>query len=142
MSTQSKSKEKYPLSQETAEAVLDKLIEYYEIDLDDLPIESKSGIEAVMKKMVKFIRMGRLEIKTEDGIQCIQTLRNSETTLTYGELTGKAKTAMGTKEMNDTHGRLFALLGVLCGSGEAVILKLKGPDLSLAECLGGLFLLV
>lgn len=131
----------YKLSTESAEAELDKLLEYYEIDIDDLPPESISGIEAVLKKMVKFIRLGRLEIKTEDGIQCIQTLRDSETAITYKELTGKAKTAMGTKETTDQHGRIFALLGAL-SDGEAVILKLKGPDLSLAECLGGLFLLV
>ena len=131
----------YKLSAESAEAELDKLLEYYEIDIDDLPVESISGIKAVLKKMVKFIRLGRLEIKIEDGIQCIQTLRDSEATITYKELTGKAKTAMGTKEMADQHGRIFALLGAL-SDGEAVVLKLKGPDLSLAECLGGLFLLV
>lgn len=134
-------KTKPKLSIENAQAELDKLIDYYEIDIDDLPSSAKDGIDAVMKKMVKFIRLGRLEIKIEDGIQCIQTLRDSETKITYKELNGKAKTAMGSKKETDQHGRLFALLGAL-SDGERVIHQLKGPDLSLAECLGGLFLLV
>lgn len=136
-----KTQPEYKLSEESASAILDKLIEYYEIDLDDLPSASKDSIDATMKKLVKFIRKGRLEINTEDGIQCIQTLRDGKTKITYKELCGKAKIAMGSKKETDHHGRLFALLGAL-SDGETTIAQLKGPDLSLVECLGGLFLLV
>lgn len=132
---------KYKLSEDSAKAVLDKLIDYYEIDFDDLPASSKDGMEAVFKKLVKFIRLGRLEVKIQDGIQCIQTLRDGSTTIIYKELNGKAKTAMGTKKETDQNGRIYALLGAL-SEGETMITKLKGPDLSLAELLGGLFLLV
>lgn len=129
------------LSEDSAAAQLDRLIDYYEIELDDLPPASKDSIDATMKKLVKFIRKGRLEINLEDGIQCIQTLRDGKTKIIYKELCGKAKIAMGSKIETDHHGRLFALLGAL-SDGETAVTQLKGPDLSLAECLGGLFLLV
>ena len=129
------------LSEDSAQEQLNKLLDYYEIDFNDIPIEQKNAFEMIGKKLVKFIRQGRLEIKTEDGIQCIQTLRNGTTTITYKELNGKAKTAMGTKGPDDGNGRIYALMGAL-SDGETVITDLKGPDLSLAECLGAVFLAV
>ena len=129
------------LSEDNAQEQLNQLLDYYEIDLDDVPDKEKSSYDIVGKKLVKFIRQGRLEIKTEDGIQCIQTLRNGTTTIIYKELNGKAKTAMGTKGAEDGNGRIYALMGAL-SDGEATILQLKGPDLSLVECLGAVFLAV
>lgn len=141
MNTEKVGTKKYKLSIENAQAELDKLLDYYEIDFDDLPADSKDAISAVLRKVVKFIRQGRLEIKIEDGIKCIQTLRDNSYSITYKELNGKAKAAMGSKKETDQNGRIHALLGSL-SDGETVITKLKGPDLSLAECLGGIFLLV
>ena len=134
-------KREYKISEESAQFSLDELLDYYEIDFNDLPAAQQDQMGAVERKLIKWIREGRLEIKTEDGIQCIQTLRNAEQ-ITYREIDGAAKTAMGTKTAEDQHGRVYAVMGALCGQGETLITKLKGPDLSLAECLGGLFLLV
>jgi len=129
------------LSEESAQEQLNQLLDYYEIDFDDIPTDQKNSFDMIGKKLVKFIRQGRLEIKIEDGIQCIQTLKNGSTVITYKELTGKAKTAMGTKSAEDGNGRIYALMGAL-SDGEAAIMQLKGPDLSLAECLGAVFLAV
>lgn len=132
---------KFKISVENATESYQSLLDYYEIDLADLPEKERIGLESVAAKLIKWIRQGRLEINLENGIQCIQTLRSGGK-LIYREIDGASKTAMGTKEMTDQHGRMYAVLGTLCGEGESVIKMLKGPDLSLAECLGGLFLLV
>ena len=129
------------LSEDSAQEQLNRLLDYYEIDFDDIPSDQAKSFEMIGKKLVKFIRQGRLEIKTEDGIQCIQTLRNGTTIITYKELNGKAKTAMGTKSAEDGNGRIYALMGAL-SDGETMITELKGPDLSLVECLGAVFLAV
>ena len=129
------------LSEESAQEQLNQLLDYYEIDFTDIPTDQKNAFDMIGKKLVKFIRQGRLEIKIEDGIQCIQTLRNGTTTIEYKELSGKAKSAMGTKSAEDGNGRIYALMGAL-SDGEAAIIQLKGPDLSLAECLGAVFLAV
>ena len=126
------------LSEDSAQEQLNQLLDYYEIDFNDIPTQQKDSFEMIGKKLVKFIRQGRLEIKTEDGIQCIQTLRNGTTTITYKELNGKAKTAMGTKSAEDGNGRIYALMGAL-SDGETMIAELKGPDLSLVECLGAVW---
>lgn len=129
------------LSEESAQEQLNQLLDYYEIDFTDIPTDQKNSFDMIGKKLVKFIRQGRLEIKIEDGIKCIQTLKNGTTTIEYKELNGKAKTAMGTKSTEDGNGRIYALMGAL-SDGEAAIIQLKGPDLSLAECLGAVFLAV
>lgn len=138
-------KTNYVLSKEVAEEQLDSLFEYYEIDFDEIPKSQEEGMNAIYDRLVKAIRMGRLEIIIEDGIKCIQTLKNSKgdspVTITYREIDGRAKTAMGTKSDKDGNGRIYAVMGAL-SDGEASILKLKGVDISLVENLGAVFLLV
>ena len=134
-------KNEFKCSVETAQNELDKLFDYYEIDFDDQPTKQRDNIDAVNKKLIKFIRLGRLKINDEDGLTCEQTLRNVSTTIVYRELNGKAKTAMGTKSEVDGNGRLYALMGAL-SDGEEAILKLKGPDISLVECLAAVFMMV
>ena len=136
-----KFKKEMILSEDSAQEQLNQLLDYYEIDFDDIPTEQAKAFQMIGKKLVKFIRQGRLEIKIEDGIQCIQTLRNGTTIIIYKELNGKAKTAMGTKSAEDGNGRIYALMGAL-SDGETMITELKGPDLSLVECLGAVFLAV
>ncbi len=46
------------------------------------------------------------------------------------------------KNHDDQYGRIFSLLGGLSGKGIEVFMKMKGRDLTLAECLGSLFLIV
>lgn len=129
------------LSKESAAAQLQVMFDYYEIDLADLPEEQQPAVRNAEMKLVKAIRNGRLEIKPgDDGVvSIVQTVKNGET-LDYGEVNGEAKVAMGLKKDGDSYGKAYALMGSLCGGGEAVIMKLKGKDLSTAEALGILFM--
>jgi plasmid stabilization system protein ParE len=136
-------KEKYKISSKNARIQLEKMFDYYEIDIDEIEEkELKRAIKGGYERLVKAIRLGRLEINLEDGIKIIQTTRNSGTKITYREIDGVAKSAMAGKEEKDYYGKSYALMGSLCDLGEAAIKKLKGVDLSLAEVLGMIFLSV
>lgn len=131
----------YKISEESARAQLDELYTYYEINFDDMPDSLKDALKATDRKLVKAVRLGRIEIGSDGNgtIQVIQILRNGET-LTYREIDGKAKVAMGGKDENDSYGKAYALMGSLSGVGEAGIQQLKSHDLSVVECLGTVFL--
>lgn len=131
----------YKLSEEAAQEQLDSLLDYYEIELEDLPEAQRQAVKASVRKLVKAIRIGRLEIDFDGNGAVVvrQNIRAGEP-LTYREIDGKAKVAMGNKEANDSYGRAYALMGSLCGLGETAISQLKGPDLSLVETLGVVFL--
>jgi plasmid stabilization system protein ParE len=127
---------------DAAKNELKKLFDYYEINIDTIETpELKKAIQSGYERLIKAVGLGRLEIKIEDGIKVIQTLRNSEK-ITYREIDGIAKAEMAGKEPNDYYGKSYALMGSLSGWGEAAIKKLKGPDLSLCEVLGLIFLAV
>lgn len=133
-------KKEFKLSEESAEEQLNLFFEYYDIDISDYPESQIDGINTSLSKLKKGIRKGRVEFKEENGTMEVIQYINEETTLVYGELSGRTKLAMKNKSENDNYGRLFALLGSLSGAGEAAIAKLKGVNLSLAECIGLLFL--
>jgi plasmid stabilization system protein ParE len=134
--------EKYTLSQETAQAELKKMFDYYEIDIDGIETpELKKAIQAGYDRLIKAVRLGRLEVKAENGIQVIQTLKSGDK-ITYREIDGVAKTEMAGKDEKDYYGKSYALMGSLSGLGETAIKKLRGVDLSLCEVLGLIFLSV
>lgn len=135
--------ERYILSKESAENELKKMMDYYEIDIKEIDDKDlKKAISQGYERLIKAVRLGRLKIKTESGIQVIQTLRSNGTEITYREIDGKAKASMAGKDDKDYYGRAYALMGSLCGLGESAILALKGVDLSLVEVLGLIFLSV
>ncbi len=133
-----KDKEKdYKFSEQVARDQLEIFIDFYEISDKDL-----TSMERTTEKMVEHIRKARVDIKMDgDELKVKQTLK-SGTMLNYSELRGRHKIAMKKKEELDIHGRMYALMGAICGDGERAIQELKGVDLSVVECLGGLFLLV
>jgi len=138
--------EKYILSKDAAKNELKKMLDYYEIDIDE--IEDKDLKRAIMQgydRLIKAVRLGRLEIKLESGIQVIQYRRADEDKsdpIIYREIDGVAKSEMAGKAADDNYGKAYALMGSLSGLGEAAIKKLKSVDLSLAEVLGLIFLSV
>ena len=135
--------DKYKLSHETAEQQFNVLADYYEIDGEGATQAQKERADVIKAKIIKAIRLGRVEISNEGGIKVKQHLRNPAgevATIDYAEISGKAKIATGGKTENDHYGRIYALLGSVSGLGETAILSLKGVDLSLAECLGAYFL--
>ena len=136
-------KKDYLLSKKNAELELEKMLDYYEIDIDDIEDKDlKKAIKAGYDRLVKAVRLGRLEIKLDDGIKVIQKLRDGSEKLEYREIDGVAKTEMAGKQESDYYGKSYALMGSLSGVGEAGIKKLKSVDLSLAEVLGLIFLSV
>jgi hypothetical protein len=137
-----KEEEKYILSRQSAKQVIQKMLDYYEIDINEIEDKDlKNAIKAGMDRTVKAVRLGRLEVKLENGIEVIQILRNG-TKISYREIDGTAKMAMAGKEEKDYYGRSYALMGSLSSLGENAIASMKGVDLSLAEVLGMIFLSV
>jgi hypothetical protein len=136
-------KDKYKLSKETAQAELQKMLDYYEIDIDEIEDkELKKAIKAGYDRLIKAVRLERLQVITEDGIKIIQKLKSNGSTVEYREIDGKSKMAMAGKDEKDYYGKSYALMGSLSGLGENVISNMKGVDLSLVETLGMIFLAV
>ena len=131
----------YKISEEAAIEQIDVLFDYYEIDIAGLPKAQKQATEAARRKLIKAIRIGRVEVGLDaDGIIAVkQNIRNGEP-LIYREIDGKAKVAMSGKDDGDAYGRAYAMMGSLCGLGETAIISLKSHDLSVVECLGMVFL--
>ena len=134
--------EKYPIGKEAAKNELKKMFDYYELDVDEIEDKDlKRAINQGYDRLIKAVRLGRLEVKLENGIKIIQTLR-SGTKIDYREIDGNAKSEMAGKDATDHYGKAYALMGSLSGLGESAIKQLKGVDLSLAEVLGLIFLSV
>lgn len=130
----------YVISKDAAEKVIKSITKYYEIDIDGMEDkEAKKFVKANYDRLVKSARLGRLKVDFTDGITVTQILRSGEE-LKYREIDGKAKAATAGKEKDDFYGRIYAIMGSLCGLGENGILKLKGVDISLCEVLGAIFL--
>jgi hypothetical protein len=143
MNTEAKAAEQR-LSEETAQEHLDLFIDYYEIDIEDLPKELKQAMTYCFNHMKRAIRKGRLEIEVTDGIINIrQNLKKPIAgkkipQLVYKEINIEVKRAM--RDEDNREARTAQLLGALTGEGETLISKLSGPDMSLAESLATVFL--
>jgi hypothetical protein len=133
---------KLKLSEKSAKENLQKMLDYYEIDIDDIEEkEVRRAVKSGLKRLIKSMMKGRLEIKIEEEFQVIQTTKNGEKII-YREIDGKAKTSMANKEEKDYYGKSYALMGSLSNLGESAITSMKGVDLSLVEVLGMIFLQV
>lgn len=130
------------VSEESAQEQLDSFFQHYDIDIADMPKEQAEAINGALNRIKRAIRSGKVEI---DGSVIKQTLINPAgevSEIIYGELTGQSKMAMDSKKADSQYGRCYALLGSLSKLGEGAIVKLRGADLSIAECIGLLFLQV
>ena len=139
-----KKDDKYILSKEAAESVLDGIFDFLEIDVDEIDDkEAKKMIKSNMGRVVKAVRLGRLEVKQDGGFKIIQHLRNDpdkQNSLIFKVPGAIAKKAMADKSPTDFYGRIYAMMGSACGLGEAAIDKLDPVDLSTVEVLGAIFL--
>lgn len=130
-------------SKETAKNELKKMLDYYEIEIEEIEDEKlRTAIENSYNRLIKAVMKGRLRINLNDGIEIVQKLKDGTTEIKYKEINGKAKTAMAGKKEDDFYGKAYALMGSLSGLGESAISSLKGVDLSLVEVLGLIFLAV
>ena len=133
------------ISEETAQETLDQFTAYYDMDIEGLPDALNTAMVFCLNQIKRAVEKGKLEIEiTDDTIVVKQHLKKeiprAPNPLVYKEVNASAKLAM--KDDGTQYGRIYALLGALSGEGSAVILKLKGADMSLAESLGTVFLQV
>lgn len=136
---------KYKLSEQAAKDQLDLVLDYYELEEDELPDERKVPFLLAYNKLISAIRKGRLEISYNDKLVIVQHLKKPVADiaeLSYKEIDGNAKLSMRKKADTDEYGKVYALLGYLSSNGEGVIAELRGIDLSIAECLSLIFLAV
>ena len=136
--------EKFKISEESATKEIQKILDYYEIDIEkDFDDEYRKVFDQSLSKAIKAVRLGRLSIKIDnEGIKITQSLKSGSTTITYREIDGVAKIATRSVGKDDSFGKLYEIMGSLSGLGSDAITKLKGVDLSLCECLGAIFLQV
>ena len=131
------------MTKENAKNELNKMLDYYEFEISEIEDErAKLAIEQGYNRLIKAVRLGRLEIKIVDGIKIVQKLKDGNKEIEYREIDGIAKMEMAGKKEDDLYGKAYALMGSLSGLGENYIKKLKGVDLSLTEVLGLIFLSV
>ena len=134
------------VSEQVAKDQFKIFADYYDLDVTLVPASARESVDSAIDRIMKAIKQGRLEIRTsESGVELVQTFKfpmGEKSSMTYGVLTGKTKVALKTKSEQDPFGRMYALAGSLTGIGDDGIMALKGPDLSLAECIGCLFLQV
>lgn len=136
-------KPKYILTKANAKKELDKLFDYYEIDIDEIEEKDlKKAIKGGQGRLIKAIRLGRLKIKFENGLKITQTLRSNGIEIIYRTVDGESKAAMDEHPAEAYNRRGQALAGNLSGLGETAIRKLQDVDMSLAEVLGLIFLAV
>lgn len=139
-----KKDDRYILSADAADKVVQGLIDYLEISIEEIEDkDAKKIINQNYSRLVKSVRMGRLEITNTDGLKIKFNLRTGGETMEFCPPGAMAKKAMADKATTDFYGRIYAMMGVCCGLGESAIDLIKDPvDLSIIEVLGSIFLSV
>lgn len=129
---------KREISEESATKTFDEILEYYDIEIDDIVNDQgKEGAETLRNKLIRAIKDGRIETRMseniEEGFQIIQHTRRG-VTVVYNEYNATAAEESD-KEKTISGGR-YRLLGSLCKKGKDYIMSPKnfnGADLKLAE---------
>ena len=129
------------LSIENAELGVRELIEFYDVDVDDIESpEGRAGMELCLNKLQKAYRRGKLENKHEDGrFKVVLHCEGDRGPITIDELSGDHKLAMDGYGDKQNIAKQHALLGSMSGLGARAIDKLAPPDLSTVECLAAVF---
>ena len=130
------------LSKESAEAVFNEFLDFYDIDFEDIVNDQgKEGAKTLQNKMIRAIQKGKVEIKMveENGGERLHVVQN----LIGGDCVAyKEYNAAASMEADKGRGGATAnyyLLASLCGHGVDRIKKLRGPDLKIAEYIGILY---
>lgn len=134
--------DKNKISIESAREQLNIFYKEYDVDFNDLPEKQSAVMESASKSLLKAITKKRLEITEEpDGIKFIQYLKNG-TVLKYKQPDAPSKRLLAKIAPEDHYGKIYILMGYLSGEGANAIESIKGPDLSLIEVIGTIFLMV
>jgi len=139
-----KLKNDFPISQEVAEAQIHEFLSYYEISADTITNEEMiKACEIHYDKMVIVIRKGILTIENgEKGELVITHKLSSGTEITYSELLGIHKVQDQKLSTNETSNvamiteRTYSVIANMANLGLSDIVKFKGSDLVVVECLG------
>ena len=136
------------ISEESAKEQLDILMDYYDIDKDDL--ENEEGPEAVqtlMNGLVRAIKNGRLEIKVDSELKLVVTQHLKHApgdidTVDYNIVGQKARLAMDRVKSTKEQERMCAFMGSLSGLGVQGVSSLVGKDMGTMNRLATLFSMV
>ena len=144
MSTKGK---EFKLALEPATAVLEMLLDYYEIDKNDIEIEQgPEAMQTLFNGLIKAIRRGRLEISVESGdIKVVQHLRfppGDVKEIVYGVVGQTARMAMDKIKSTAEQERMCAFMGSLADLPGGSLSKLKGVDMGTMNRLATVFSMV
>lgn len=131
-------KSDYPISEEAAVSQLSEMMSYYDYDPEDIEDDDeKRKTYETLKKLVKHIRAGRLEVDIDETAPYLrQTLASGET-LQYSGSLAKAKSATDGYARDARYAMIFAFMGSLAGVGASGISKLQGRDFAAMEAVAG-----
>jgi hypothetical protein len=136
------------ISDESAREQLETLMDFYDIDKDDIEIEEgPEAVQTLMNGLIRAIRKGRLEIKTDsDGqllvTQHLQHAPGDINTVEYNVVGQKARLAMDRVKSTKEQERMCAFMGSLSGLGVQGVSSLVGADMGTMNRLATLFSMV
>lgn len=136
------------ISEESAVEQLDILLEFYDIDKNDIEIEEgPEAVQTLMNGLIRAIRKGRLEIKVDsDGkllvTQHLQHAPGDIDVVDYNIVGQKARLAMDRVKSTKEQERMCAFMGSLSGLGIQGVSNLVGADMGTMNRLATLFSMV
>ena len=136
------------ISEEIAAEQLAVLMEYYDIDKNDIEIEEgPEAVQTLMNGLVRAIRKGRLEIKLDSDGKLIVTQHLKHPpgeidSINYNVVGQKARLAMDRVKNTKEQERMCAFMGSLSGLGSTGIGSLVAADMGTMNRLATLFSMV
>ena len=140
--------EKTIISEDSAKEQLEILMEYYDIDKDDIEIEEgPEAVQTLMNGLVRAIRKGRLQIKVDSDRKLLVTQHLKHApgdidTIDYSIVGQKARLAMDRVKSTKEQERMCAFMGSLSGLGVQGVSSLVGADMGTMNRLATLFSMV
>jgi hypothetical protein len=132
------------ISQETAQAAVKKLLDFYDIEVDKIKdVDRRHAVEEQIEKLISGVTKGRLEIEVE-GPKCqikqylkipVEGVPNP---IVYKEVTGRAQ-AEPCEDNSNPRAKIQVLLGVVSGYGPAIFKAMIGADNSYSQAIGTIF---
>jgi len=133
---------KHKISEESAREQMQKLLDSYDIDKNDLEIENgPEWVATVINRLVRAIRAGHIEVLDNGEVRHnLVYPKGDVTSVTYRRLNGNAM-----KERDKAKGQTekdFAFMASLCGSTSNGMAKMDPVDISIMQRLAQLFIVV
>ena len=148
MGDNSEKVKKMVLSEEAAKDQLEILLDYYDIDKNDIEIEQgPEALQTLMNGLVRAIRKGRLEISLgeESKMVVTQNLKfppGDAKEIIYGIVGQKAKMAMDRVKSSREQERKCAFMSSLAGLAPGGVDKFVAVDMGTMDRLATLFSMV